>query len=176
MGTVDDSANGGVEDWSDRRGHAEYRLAEGRRRIAGPTDSFPAGSSQHGHDHDQRGETDPFEAATEPYRRELLAHCYRMTGSVDEAEDLVQETYVRAWRAFDRFEGRSSVRTWLYRIATNVCLDAHSTAGTGAPLPSRLGPPSARPLCPPDPAPRRRAGSSRFPTAWPWTSAPTRRR
>jgi RNA polymerase sigma-70 factor (ECF subfamily) len=57
-----------------------------------------------------RGAIDRFEEATEPYRREVLAHCYRMTGSVHEAQDLVQDTYVRAWRAFDRFEGRSSIR------------------------------------------------------------------
>ena len=93
-----------------------------------------------------------FEAATSRYRRELFAHCYRMTGSVQEAEDIVQDTYVRAWRAFGRFEGRSSVRTWLYRIATNACLTALQRRSR-RPLPSGLGPPSADPLAPPRPEP-----------------------
>jgi RNA polymerase sigma-70 factor (ECF subfamily) len=88
---------------------------------------------------------------TEPLRRELLAHCYRMLGSVFDAEDVVQETYLRAWRSYAGFEGRSSVRTWLYQIATNACLTALARHGRRV-LPSGLYDPEPDPGLAPEEA------------------------
>jgi RNA polymerase sigma-70 factor (ECF subfamily) len=94
-----------------------------------------------------------FAAVVDPHRRELLAHCYRMLGSFHDAEDAVQETVLRAWRGYARFEGRSSLRTWLYRIATRVCLTAADSrerrvlpSGIGAPLDDGAAPLAAKRL------------------------------
>jgi RNA polymerase sigma-70 factor, ECF subfamily len=83
--------------------------------------------------------TAAFEQQFEGYRRELTAYSYRMLASPFEAEDAVQETFIRAWRGLDRFEGRAALRSWLYRIATNVCLDMLSARGRRA-RPMDLGP------------------------------------
>jgi RNA polymerase sigma-70 factor (TIGR02960 family) len=96
------------------------------------------------------GDGDAFRALTEPYRRELQVHCYRMLGSVQDAEDALQDTLLAAWQGIGGFEGRASIRTWLYRIATNRCLNARRSAsrrparewdmpGVEPPEPTRLG-------------------------------------
>jgi len=74
------------------------------------------------------GDGDAFRELIQPYRRELQVHCYRMLGSFQDAEDALQDTLLSAWQGFQRFEGRSSLRTWLYRIATNRCLNVRRSA------------------------------------------------
>lgn len=108
---------------------------------SGAADRLPPGMTPEG-----------FEVLVQPHRKELAAYCYRMLGSLADAEDQVQETLLRAWRGIDGFEGRASVRTWLYKIATHTCLDALRArprrglpGETGAPIDPR------RPLEPADP-------------------------
>ena len=80
------------------------------------------------------GDEQAFRDLTDPYRRELLAHCYRLLGSLTEAEDMLQETLLAAWRGLAGFEGRSSLRSWLYRIATNICLNAVRASARRIPI------------------------------------------
>src|SRR5258708_1864643 len=79
------------------------------------------------------GDDQAFGELTDPYRRELELHCYRILGSVQDAEDMLQETLLAAWRGLSGYEGRASVRTWLYRIATNPCLNALRASGRRPP-------------------------------------------
>src|SRR5436190_19917625 len=94
------------------------------------------------------GDHAAFEQLVELYRRELLVHCYRFFGSLEDGEDMLQETLLRAWRRLDSYEGRASFRAWLYKIATNVCLDALDRERARS-LPSLAGPAAA----PGDPLP-----------------------
>src|SRR6476619_1281336 len=89
----------------------------------------------------QAGDERAYAELVEPHRRALQAHCYRMLGSVQDAEDAVQETLLNAWRGLERFEGRSSLRSWLYSIATNVCLRMIERRPARV-LPIDYGPPS----------------------------------
>ncbi len=94
----------------------------------------------------QRGDREAFGLLAERYRREMHVHCYHMLGSLADADDAVQEAFLRAWRGIDGFAGRSSFRSWLYSIATNACLDALATRKRSLrTLPERLGPPSSEP-------------------------------
>jgi RNA polymerase sigma-70 factor, ECF subfamily len=94
----------------------------------------------------KNGDRDAFQQLAEPYRLELRLHCYRMLGSLHDAEDLVQETFLRAWRGLNGFEERASFRHWLYRIATNACLNALANRRSSSRvLPQRYGPPADQP-------------------------------
>src|SRR6187402_1012728 len=107
-------------------------------RIVAVSKVFSAQPAADDLDLARHGDDDAFARLIEPLRGQLHAHCYRMLGSAHDADDALQETLVRAWRGIDHFEGRSSLRTWLYTVATRACLDTVQARGRRA-LPMDLG-------------------------------------
>ncbi|HEX6270294.1 MAG TPA: sigma-70 family RNA polymerase sigma factor [Anaerolineales bacterium] len=112
----------------------------------------------------RNGDKDQFSELTEPYRRELQIHCYRILGSLQEAEDLVQETFLRAWRRLETYQSRASFRAWLYKIATNACLDVLDQRRR-RPLPIDIYPVSD-PNAPIEPPPSEISWLEPFPDEW----------
>jgi RNA polymerase sigma-70 factor (ECF subfamily) len=110
------------------------------------------------------GDTAAFALLTEPFRKELLTHCYRMLGSLEDAEDQVQESLLRAWRRLPTYEGKGSLRAWLYRIATNACLDLLAQRSKRS-LPVELSPP-ADPSTPPGPFTDEQMWIQPYPDEW----------
>src|SRR5919107_4092608 len=98
-------------------------LSEGKE-MPKPTATGPLARERHLLAAARRGDEDAYRRLVEPHRRELHAHCYRMLGSVHDADDAVQDAMLRAWRGLHGFEGRSTTRSWLYKVTTNACLTA----------------------------------------------------
>src|SRR3954453_6290510 len=117
-------------------------------RSVGQTAPERSGLEEAASERARTGDEQAFRELIDPYRHELLAHCYRMLGSLTDAEDMLQETLLAAWRGLPRFEGRSSLRSWLYRIATNTALNAIRTPAR-RPLPE-----PTPPFQPPEPTQR----------------------
>lgn len=111
------------------------------------------------------GSADEFSELTEPHRRELQVHCYRILGSLTEAEDMVQETFLHAWKRLGTFQGRSSFRAWLYKIATNACLDALDKRHRQRRLPASVYP-AADPHAPIAPPPTEISWLEPYPDEW----------
>ena len=127
---------------SSRLGRRRYRTDSATRCWRGVTRAMELVPAEL-IDRARAGDGEAFRALTEPHRRELQVHCYRMLGSLQDAEDALQDTLLAAWQGLGGFEGRASIRTWLYRIATNRCLDALSL---GQPTPGQgVGHPRGRP-------------------------------
>src|SRR5512135_2287905 len=111
------------------------------------------------------GNADEFNALTEPHRSELQVHCYRILGSLTEAEDMVQETFLHAWKRLSTYQGRSSFRAWLYKIATNACLDELDKRRRQRRLPTYAFP-AADPHAPIAPPPTEITWLEPFPDEW----------